>query len=215
MIRRINIICLAMLGSLSLTACSITNVLPEPAAANNIYRLSSEVNANTSYNGSLSTNGFTVRVDRPNAAKALRGYNLLVSEDDNRLITIDNAEWADALPILIQRSFISHLDTRSDLTGILPTSGARSAYRAHITIRNFEAKFDQGEGNAPKIIVDYLVTLSHAGSRNLIGTQSFRVEDRANSNRVSDIVKSKSAANYSALKDISDWTALSLSQISG
>lgn len=207
--------CLALLGSLSLSACSITNVLPEPADANQIYRLSPQSDATAPYNGVLQANGLTVRIDRPNAPKALRGYDLLVSQDNNRLITIDQAQWADALPILVQRSLISHMDTRADLTGILPTSGARSAYRAHITIRNFEAKFDQGEGNAPKIIVDYLVTLSHAGSRNLIGTQSFRVENRASSNRVSDIVRSKSAANYSAMKDISDWTALSLSQISG
>jgi len=130
--------CLAMLSSLNVTACSVSNILPEPAPANKIYRLTAPDAVMLSLDETTS-NGYTVRIDRPNAAKALQGYDLLVVQDDNQLVSIEGAEWADSLPTLIQRSFLTHLDARPDFTGLLPTSGARSTYRVHITIRNFEA----------------------------------------------------------------------------
>lgn len=212
-------ICLAALAGFSLSACSISTILPEPAPAKQIYRLSSDAPATelafASGPVSAQSNGYTVRVDRPNATKALRGLNLIVVQDDNRLVSIAGAEWADSLPTLVQKTFISHLDARSGITGLLPTSGARTDYRAHITIRNFEANFDQGESAAPRVIVDYLVTLSNASTRNLIGTETFRVENRANSKRVSDIVETMSGANETALRQISDWITSRLSVQAG
>lgn len=204
---------IALIGSLGASGC-LSSLLPEPAPANNVYRLSSDLQVSETA-ARTQSNAHTIRIDRPNTPKALQGYDLLVSTDENRLVTIAKAEWADSLPTQIQRSFVSHLNTRSDLIGILPTSGARSTYRAHITVRNFEARFDQGEEQAPLIIVDYLVTLSNAGSRNLIGSQSFHTERRASSIRVSDIVASKSAANLNTLSDISDWMAQTLSDQNG
>lgn len=186
-------------------------LVPEPADPNRIYRLSDDLkNTETAAVGQNEI-AFTVRIDRPNTPKALQGYDLLVVKESNELAIIDKAEWADTLPTMIQRAFLSEMNKRSQLVGIFPTSGARSKYRAHITVRHFEAKFDRGEEEAPLVIVDYLVTLSDAGSRDLIGTQSFHVESRANSNHVSDIVQSKSNANRQNLENISDWLVLTLS----
>lgn len=202
------------ISALSLSGC-LSLLLPEPTSANHVYRLSSDLEASATANPLAITAVPSVRIDRPNAPKALQGYDLVVSTEDNKLVTIAKAEWADTLPTQIQRAFISHLNMRSDLIGILPTSGARPTYRGHITVRNFEARFDEGQEAAPLIIVDYLVTLSDAGSRNLIGTQSFHVEQRAASIRVSDIVASKSSANKAILNDISDWMVQKLSNQTG
>ena len=215
MIKRKLFIGFAALASLNLTACSVSTILPEPAPANNVYRLTSSTDSVAPSAAVPSRNGYTVRIDRPSAAKALQGNDLLVVQDQNQLISIARSEWADSLPTLIQRSFLSHIDARPDFTGLLPTSGARSKYRVHITVRNFEAWFDQGNKTEPLIVADYLVTLSDAGTRQLIGTQAFRVEERALSIRVSDIVATKSAANNQLLSEISDWMAQSLSRTSG
>ena len=204
MIKRTLLTSFAVIGTFGISGC-LSTILPAPKAGGHVYRLSSDLLASETANLVTSTTAYTVRIDRPNAPKALQGYDLVVSTDGNRLVTIADAEWADTLPTLIQRSFLSHLNAQPDLIGILPTSGARSTYRAHITIRNFEARFDQGEEAAPLILVDYLVTLSDAGSRNLIATQSFHAERRANSIRVSDIVDSKSRANRDLLGEISGW----------
>jgi ABC-type uncharacterized transport system auxiliary subunit len=111
----------------------------------------------------------------------------------------------------VQKAFVFELNSRPDLVGLLPTSGARTTYRAHLTIRHFEAQFDRGAEAAPNIVIDYLLTLSDAGSRELIGTQSFHIEQRAATKKVSDIVTSKSAANSAILKEISDWMTQKLS----
>ena len=214
MINRKIVLSLTALAAINLASCSISTILPEPAPANTVYRLTSAVPTAPSL-AVTASNGFTVRIDRPSAAKALQGFDLLVVQDANKLVSIKGAEWADSLPTLIQRSFLSHVDARSDFTGLLPTSGARSKYRVHITVRNFEAWFDQGRETAPLIVADYLVTFSDAGTRRLIGTETFRVEDRAPSIRVSDIVTTKSAANNTLLHKISDWMALSLSRDTG
>ena len=196
--------------AVNISGC-LSSVLPQPAEANHIYRLSDDLQASETAVVNRIKPAFTVRIDRPNAPKALQGYDLIVVQENSKLAIIDKAEWADSLPTMIQKSLVSEMNSRPELIGILPTSGARSKYRAHITVRHFEAKFDRGQSAAPLIIVDYLVTLSDASSRALIGTQSFHTENRSASNHVSDIVNSKSNSNRNTLEDISDWVALTLS----
>lgn len=202
-------------GTMFLTAMTLSGcqslLLPKPADASHIYRLSNSSNDTNTASIDRTQDAFTIRIDRPNAPKALQGNDLLVVKEDTQLAIVDKAEWADSLPTMIQRSLLSEMNGRAKLIGVLPTSGARAQYRAHITIRNFEAKFDRGEDQAPLIVVDYLVTLSNASSRKLIGTQSFRTDNRATSNRVSDIVRTKSGANQQNLEKISDWLIVTLS----
>ncbi len=199
------LICAAIfMAAVNLGGC-LSTILPEPAPAKKIYRLSPDLQNSVTSPRTTAANALTIRVDRPNASKALQGYNLAVSMESGQLAKVADAQWEDSLPTLIQKAFVFELNSRPNMIGLLPTSGARSVYRAHITIRHFEAVFDRGEGAAPKISVDYLVTLSDAGSRKLIGTQSFHHENRAASINVNDIVNSKSAANKVVLKEISDW----------
>lgn len=199
-----------VLSAIMVSGC-LTTILPEPEEANHVYRLSGDLTASSTAVSKQSENILTVRIDRPNAPKALQGFDLVIAKENSELAIVDKAEWADSLPTMIQRSFLSELNSRSDIIGILPTSGARSEYRAHITVRNFEAIFDRGDEQAPLIVVDYLVTLSDAGSRKLIGTQSFHSENRAVTNHVSDIVRAKSSSNRSNLERISDWIVATLS----
>ena len=199
-----------VLSAIMVSGC-LTTILPEPVEANHVYRLSGDLTASSTVVSNQSENILTVRIDRPNAPKALQGFDLVIAKENSELAIVDKAEWADSLPTMIQRSFLSELNSRSDIIGILPTSGARSEYRAHITVRNFEAIFDRGDEQAPLIVVDYLVTLSDAGSRKLIGTQSFHSENRAVTNHVSDIVSAKSSSNRSNLERISDWIVATLS----
>ncbi|MEP6342264.1 MAG: ABC-type transport auxiliary lipoprotein family protein [Maricaulaceae bacterium] len=206
-----NVFCgIVFLTAMILSGCQ-SLLLPKPADASHIYRLSNSSSDTNTATIDHIQDAFTIRIDRPNAPKALQGNDLLIVKEDTQLAIVDKAEWADSLPIMVQKSFLSEMNGRAKLIGVLPTSGARAQYRAHITIRNFEAKFDRGEDQAPLIIVDYLVTLSNASSRKLVGTQSFRSDNRALSNRVSDIVKSKSGANQQNLEKISDWLIISLS----
>ena len=199
-----------LFAAINLGGC-LSLFLPDAAAAKKIYRLSPDLQTSVTVPPQASVKALTIRIDRPNAPKALQGYDLSVSPDSKRIAKIANAQWEDVLPVLVQKAFVFELNARPDLVGLLPTSGARSAYRAHLTIRNFEAQFDRGEDEAPNVVIDYLITLSEASSRDLIGTQSFHIERRAASKNVNDIVDSKSAANKALLKEVSDWMAATLS----
>lgn len=212
MIKRKYAIAGLVLAVMNLGGCA-SLILPKPAPAKKIYRLSPELQTSVTATRSVSDKAFTIRVDRPNASMALQGFNLAVLMDSSRLAKIANAQWEDSLPVLVQKSLVYELNTRPDMIGLLPTSGARTQYRAHITIRHFEASFDRGEDTGPNVVIDYLVTLSDAGSRKLIGTQSFHHERRAASKNVNDIVASKSAANDAVLKDMSNWMARTLSSL--
>jgi len=214
MIKRNFAIAALSIAAINLGGC-LSMLLPDPAPAKKIYRLSPELQTSITAKRNISAEAFTVRVDRPNASKALQGYNLVVTTPTASLANIADAKWEDSLPTLVQKAFVFELNTRPDLIGLLPTSGARSTYRVHLTLRNFEARFDRGDDQAPNIVIDYLATLSDAGSRALIGSQSFHLEQRAASRNVADIVASKSSANSALLKDVSNWLSTTLSQQTG
>jgi len=214
MIKRKLAIAALSVAAMNLGGC-LSLLLPDPAPAKKIYRLSPELQTSVTAERNISANAFTVRVDRPNASKALQGYNLAISTQTASLAKIADAQWEDSLPTLVQKAFVYELNTRPDLVGLLPTSGARPTYRVHLTIRNFEARFDRGDDQAPNIVIDYLATLSDAGSRELLGSQSFHLEQRAASRNVADIVARKSAANSALLKDVSDWLSVTLSRQTG
>ena len=185
--------------TLFLTSC-LSSVLPDPKPADIVYRLSPAGAAVTS-----APNAIVMRIDRPTAPTALMGLGIVVSPDGTRLATAKQARWSQAIPSMIQDSFYDELSTRQGITGILPASGARTSYRAHLTVRNFEATFDQGESRAPLATVHYTATVADASSRDLIGTFTVEKSVRATTPSVSAIVNAQDEANKEALSAVADW----------
>ncbi len=178
----------------------LSSIIPEPAPAATIYRLSVPGEAVRP-----SPDAVALRLDRPSAPKSLLGQSIVVSPDGQRLASASGAKWSQSIPALIQYSFYDVLSRRQAIEAILPASGARSEYRAHLTLRNFEAQFDQGESAAPLAIVEYTVTVAKSATRDLIGTRTIRKTARAAGPNVSYIVDAQNRANQDALNDIADW----------
>jgi len=131
---------ISVLGAV-ISGCSI---LPDPAPANTIYRLS-EMPAPVTAND----DAFVVRVDRPQASIVFQTRDIVVSPYGQRLSTVAQAKWAEVMPVLIQQAFIDVLEARPNLVGVMPASGARTDTRLQITVKNFEAQFDRGPDTAP------------------------------------------------------------------
>jgi ABC-type uncharacterized transport system auxiliary subunit len=182
---------------MGLTACSI---LPDPAPADTIYRMSA-----LPASVMAEDDAFVIRIDRPSAPIVFQTRDVVVSPDGQRLVTAAQTKWVEAMPLLVQQAFIDVLASRKDLVGVMPASGARTDTRVQFHIKNFEAQFDQGEGNPPLAIVSFSATFSNAANRNLLGTYDVRKEARANAASVSAIVEAISQANAEALNDIADW----------
>ena len=183
----------------SLTGC-VSNLLPEPAPAPKIYRFKAAASP-----VSPSAQAFLLRVDRPAVSKSLQGQNIVISPDGQRLAVVEQAKWAEPLPTMIQSSLLDVMSGREELIGVLPTSGARTDYRIHLTVRHFEAEFDRGEGLAPLVVIDYAATLSDATSRQLLGSKNFKETLRASDYSVSAIVRAQENANKGVMNNIADW----------
>jgi len=187
-------------AALLMTAC--VSIIPEPAPANTIYRLSasSQDTVITPHSDAV-----VLRVDRPTVPRPLAGNNITVSPSGDRILSASGAVWAEKVPDLIQGAILDVFSSRPEIIGVLPVSGARTELRIHVNVRNFEAVYDQGEGKAPLAIVRYTATLANASDRQLIGSYDVRKTERAASNRIPEIVRAQDRANSAAINDIADW----------
>lgn len=175
-------------------------LLPEPAPANQIYRLGV-----TQQSIPKSDSAVIIRVDRPKASRFLQGKDLIVSLSDQRLASVKQAQWEESIPDMVQNTFVNLLSNREGLIGVLPSSGVRSDIRISITIKRFEAYFDNGMSNAPLIIVHLSSTLSNASDRSFIGTHDTMKVERSKDIKVSSIVQSINKGNTEAISEIIDW----------
>ena len=190
------------ISTMTASCSSLTSFIPEPAPAKTVYRLSASVQNETV---TPNPDALILRIDRPTVPHPLAGNSITVSPSDDRILQASGAEWAEKVPDLIQGSVVDVLSSRPDIIGILPISGARTELRIHLSVRNFEASYDQGENNAPLVIVRYTATLANASNRNLIGSFDVRKTERARDNRVSEIVRAQDLANTQAINSIADW----------
>lgn len=190
-------------AAVSLASCApiFSNIIPEPAPANSVYRLSTVSQDVVEPNA----DAIVLRVDRPTVPRPLAGNKIMVSPGDNRILQASGAEWAERVPDLIQGSIMDVFSSRSNIIGVLPVSGARTELRIHLNVRNFEAVYDNGDNSAPLATVRYTATLANAANRNLIGSYDVRKTFRARDNRVSEIVNAQDIANKDAINDIADW----------
>ena len=180
-----------------LSACSI---LPDPAPANITYRLSAMGEA-----VQPNQDASVIRVDRPSAISVFNSRSIVVSPDGRRLSTAAQAEWPEGTPTMLQQALIDAFAMSPKIIGVLPESGTRTDTRIHLTIKNFEAQFDQGETAAPLAVVRYRVTLANATDRKLIATFDTQNTMRASAPRVSAIVEALDKSNAKAMNEIVAW----------
>lgn len=194
------IVKLSLLSTLFMCLTGCVSLLPDPVPAGTVYRLSK-----AKQNVPQSPNPFIVRIDRPSVASVFETTDIIVSPDGRRLASASGAEWAEVIPMMIQGSFVDLMGQYPNLVGVIPSSGARTDSRLHLTVKSFEAQFDQGEDGPPLATVHYGVSLLNASNRNLLGSFDVKKTIRAGEVSVSSIVKAMDNANHQALEDVIVW----------
>lgn len=184
--------------SASLSAC--VSILPDPAPAPAVYRLTT-----SAASVDAMSNAEIIRVDRPASTQMLSSTDIVVTHDGQKLSAIAQAKWSEVTPVVIQNAMVDALSGSSEFIGLIPTSGARTETRLHLSIKNFEANFDNGPDSAPLAVVQYRVTYARADDRSLLGTHTIRKTMRAQSINVSSIVAAIEKANDTAMSDIVTW----------
>ena len=182
----------------SLSAC--VSILPKPDPSATVYRLAS-------YTQPVETaaNAENIRIVRPTAAQAFNSRDIVVTKDGQKLSRIAESQWSQQTPDLIQNAMIDALESSSQFVGLAPSVGAQSSTRLHLTVKNFEANFDNGPESAPLAVVQYRVTYVRADDRKLLGTYNTRKTMRAESINVSSVVSAMERANSDAMIDIVGW----------
>ncbi len=196
--RRLITIGLGLGLGLGLSGCF--SVLPDPKPANVIYRFSSDVSPVEK----LPT-AEAIRVDRPLANNVFSSNDIVVTMDGQKLSVISQANWAETAPVMIQSAVLDALAESPKFIGLTPTTGARTETRLHLSVVNFEARFDRGQESAPLGVVSYRVTYARADNRNLLGTYTVKKTARADSINVSSVVAAIESANEAAMIDIVRW----------
>ena len=188
--------------ALALTAATVSacSILPDPKPAPVIYRLSVD---GTSVDAR--PDATVIRIDRPGGSTIFNTVNVLVTPDGRRMSQASGSRWSGQIPLLVQETLVDVLSRSESLVGVLPSSGARTDTRVHITIKNFEAQFDNGESNPPLAKVRFTATLANASDRTLIDTFTTEHEQRADAINVSEIVEAMEQANSVAMMDIVRW----------
>lgn len=190
---------IAGLSALAL-ATGCVSLLPEPAPPPNIYRLVTSIPAVEKV-----ASPEIIRVDRPTAPQLYNANDIVVTMDGQKLSTIAQAKWSETTPELTQDALIEALAGSRNFIGLLPTSGASVETRLQVTIKNFEASFDQGPESAPLAVIDYRVAYTRSDDRSLLGTHTVRQTQRADSIAVPSIVRALESANNAAVRDIVAW----------
>ncbi len=177
------------------------SLLPDPAPASTIYRLSVPV----ALSPPQSKNTKVINIEYPNAARALRGSDIIVSPDGRRLSAASGASWAEPVPEQLRHVLIDTLAKDGQLVGVIPKGSTRVPYRLNMDIRRFEAVFDQGEAAAPLAVVQLQFNLTDTQTRKLVGTYSVQTKKRAKMRAVSAIVEAQDLATGEAMAQVVDW----------
>ncbi|MEP1230286.1 MAG: ABC-type transport auxiliary lipoprotein family protein [Litorimonas sp.] len=184
--------------AVSLASC--VSILPDPAPADTVYRLLTPEKSIPS-----APDAVVVRIDRPGGLNVFETRDILVTPNGRSLSSLSKAKWVELTPLMLQESLLDHMTHTANLIGVLPSSNSRSDTRLYLTVKNFEAQFDNGDDNAPIAVVKYTVTLVNAADRKLIDSYTTQQTLRANEPRVSSIVMALEGANNAAMGDIIAW----------
>jgi cholesterol transport system auxiliary component len=186
-------------SAISVSAC--VSLLPEvePAA---IYRLSSPAPAEW-----LTADGAMIEINVPNAPRGLSSDNIAVLTAERHLAYMGQAKWIAPAPRVVQNLIIDSFNAADgQLVPARPSDGVRAQYELQLDLREFEASYDQGNGNAPTVRVRIAARLVSSETHGFIGTRVFSAQARASADRQQAIVDAFNRAAGDAAREMANWS---------
>jgi cholesterol transport system auxiliary component len=148
---------------------------------------------------------WALSVQAPTATAGLDSDRIAILRPPASLDYYANSAWADRLPSLMQSAVLHAFEASGRIAAVARDSdGAQSDYTLNMDLRDFEARYDQGEG-APLAVVRLGVRLVEARSRRIAGYTSVAKEVRASANTIEAAVEALTAALAGALAELVPW----------
>ena len=148
---------------------------------------------------------WALSIANPTATSGLSSDRIALLRPPASLDYYADAAWADPLPSLLQSVLVEAFEASGRMPAASRDSdGAQSDYILNLDVRDFEARYDQGEG-APLGVVRLGVRLVESRSRKVAGYSTFAKEVRASANAINAAVEALNAALSGVLVDLVPW----------
>lgn len=142
-------------------------------------------------------------VPDPNAIILFNSQKILLRNGEGTYTNINNAQWADNLPKLVQARIVQSFENARQLSAVSrPLDQLNAQYRLELTIRSFQLTLEP----SPKAVVDVTARLvSDKGA--IAGARLFTASIAAKSAEASDAVAALNEAFSKVAGEIVAWTA--------
>lgn len=150
--------------------------------------------------------GLAVQV--PDSTASIATQRIAITRPPAGLDFYADAAWSDRLPLLVQHQLVEAFEASGRIAAVARDSeGARTDLILSCDLRDFEARYDQGEG-APLAVVRLGTRVLDARSRKIITTAVFTKEVRSTANSVDAAVAALTGAFAGVLAELLPWVLL-------
>jgi cholesterol transport system auxiliary component len=189
-----------MLSALALAGCISLFPKTKPAL---LYRFGAPVP--TAAPAPPATGSFAVRlapIGFPVAAAADR----ILTVNGERAAYVSGGRWVTAAETLFEAAVVQTFDTRGGPAHLLARGElAPAALVLKLDVRRFEARYDQGAGTAPTVLVEVFAALDDPADATQHRQKIFIEPVPATDNRMEPIVAAYDQAVGKACAEVADW----------
>jgi len=179
------------------------SLLPE-IETRTLYRLDSPVLA---LDASGAVDARTVIVSRIDAPRGL-AHDRIALRRSGAVAYMAGAAWLTPAPQLLHAAVVDAFHaTEPRISPVRVEDGVDARYRLDLSLRHFEAVYDQGDSAAPLVQVTLLARLIDRETRSLGAVRTISASRRASTNRQGSIIDAFSAAANAAAEELAVWTA--------
>jgi len=141
-------------------------------------------------------------VPDPSAILAFDTQKILIRAADGTFSSIEDAQWADNLPKLMQARILQSFENAHQLSSVSrPNDQLEGAYRLELGIRNFQISLTP----APVAVVEFSARILD-GKGNVVGARLFQASSPANNTQAADAIAALNAAFSKTAQELVIWT---------
>lgn len=144
----------------------------------------------------------------PTSFTAAAAGDRILTSTGRQTAYIADARWVSPAAVLFDEAESRALSAPGGPVRLIRRGQPASApLMLRLDVETFEARYDEGSGGAPTVVVTIEGELTRLTDRQIVGARTFEVRKPAAGNRVGAIVEAFDAATSDALGQVSVWTA--------
>jgi cholesterol transport system auxiliary component len=144
----------------------------------------------------------------PTSFTAAAAGDRILTATGRQTAYISDARWVSAAAVLFDEAETRALSTPGGGVQLLRRGQAATApLSLRLDVETFEARYDDGPGAAPTVVVTVAGELTRLTDRKIVGARTFEVRKPAAGNRVGAIVEAFDGATADVLGQVAAWTA--------